>query len=45
MNFGAKNFDVRNDPKQNKTLVFEWYNLVGSMEWGAINIWGWFPAI
>jgi hypothetical protein len=43
MNFGVKNFNVRNDQKQKNTLMFEYYNLVDSMEWGAITFWGWYP--
>jgi hypothetical protein len=34
MNFGVKNFIVRNDSKKNKKLAFECYNLVDPMEWG-----------
>jgi hypothetical protein len=36
MNFGLKNFIVRNDSKK-KTLVFDCYNLVDPMEQGAVN--------
>jgi hypothetical protein len=37
MNFGMKNFTVWNDYKINKTLVFECYNLVNSMELGVVT--------
>jgi hypothetical protein len=34
INFGVKKFIVKNTQK-NKTLMFEWYNLLFPMEWGA----------
>jgi hypothetical protein len=40
MNFGVKNFIVKNDSKK-KTLVFECYNLVDFMEWAVVTFWGW----
>jgi hypothetical protein len=35
INFGVKKFTVKNTPKK-KTLMFECYNLLDPMEWGAI---------
>jgi hypothetical protein len=36
MNFGMKNFIVKNDPKK-KTLIFDCYNLADLVEGGAVN--------
>jgi hypothetical protein len=40
INFGVKKFTVKNTPKK-KTLMFECYNLLDPMEWGAIIFGGW----
>ena len=42
-NFGVKEFILKSTQK-NKTLTFECYNLLASMEWGAAILWGWFTT-
>jgi hypothetical protein len=43
INFGVKKITVKNTQKK-KTLMFECYNLLDPMEWGAKFFWGWFPT-
>jgi hypothetical protein len=40
INFGVMKFILKNTQKK-KTLMFECYNLLAPMEWGAIIFWGW----
>jgi hypothetical protein len=40
INFGVMKFTLKNTQK-NKTLMFECYNLLAPMEWGATIFWGW----
>jgi hypothetical protein len=43
INFGEKKFIVKNTQKI-KTLMFESYNILAPMEWGALIFWGWFTT-
>jgi hypothetical protein len=40
--FGIKKFTIKKTQRK-KTLMFECYNLLDHMEWGAAIFWGWFP--
>jgi hypothetical protein len=43
MNFGAKNFTVRNDPKKGSYLFIH-YNLLDPIKWGGITFSGWYST-